>query len=107
LGTPLEKDEATAARLERVAEIEARIDPGLRRRGRLVADLVTIAVAAPLMVALDLHVTRPFVMLSLLGAALALNHLVPLFTERQLRAERQRLLARSDTAETETSSGPS
>jgi len=100
-----DKDEATAARLERVAEIEARIDPSLRRRGRIIADLVTIAVAAPLMMALDFHVTRPFVMLALLGTALALNRLVPLDTERRLRAERQRILAGSDGPERETDHG--
>jgi hypothetical protein len=86
-------DESTAARLDRVAEIEAKIDPTLRRRGRIVADLVTVAVVAPLSIALDFHVTRPFVMLALMGAALALNHVVPMITERRLRAERQRLLA--------------
>ena len=86
------KDEATAARLDRLAEIEAKLDPSLRRRGRIVADLVTIAVVTPLVIAFDFHVTRPFLMLALMGAALALNHLVPLLTERRLRAERNRLL---------------
>ena len=87
------KDEATAARLERLAEIEAKLDPGLRRRGRIVADLLTIAVVTPLAIAFDFHVNRPFVMLALMGVALALNHLVPLVTERRLRRERTLLLS--------------
>jgi hypothetical protein len=98
----MQKDDATAARLDRVAEIEAKIDPSLRRRGRIIADLVTIAVATPLAIAFDFHVTRPFVMLALMGAALALNHLVPLITERRLRAERQRLLSGAEPTESET-----
>jgi len=89
----VDKDDATAARLERIAEIEARIDPELRRRGRLIADLVTIAVVAPVAIAFDFHVERPLVMLALMGVAVALNHLIPRITERRLRAERQRLLA--------------
>ena len=100
----MQNDESTAARLERVAEIEARIDPSLRRRGRIVADLVTICVVAPLAIALDFHVTRPLVMLALICAALALNHVVPLITERHLRAERQRLLAGAELPESETKS---
>lgn len=89
----MQNDEATAARLDRVAEIEARLDPSLRRRGRLIADLVTVAVGAPLAIAFDFHVTRPFVLLGLMGGALALNHLVPLILERRLRGERNQLLA--------------
>jgi len=90
------KDEATASRIDRVAEIEARIDPTLRRRGRIIADLVTIGVIAPLAITFDFHVTRPFVLLALVGGALALNHLVPLITERRLRRERSRLLGEGD-----------
>ena len=100
----MQKDEATAARIERVAEIEARIDPSLRRRGRIVADLVTLAVVTPLAIAFDLHVTRPFVMLALVSAALALNHLVPLITERRLRGERKRLLAEPQDRQVEIDS---
>jgi len=88
----LQSDEAIAARLDRVDEIEAQIDPSLRRRGRLVADVVTIAVITPLSIAFDLHVTHPFGMLGLMGVAIGLNHGVPLVTERRLRAERERLL---------------
>ncbi len=88
-----ERDEAIAARLDRVAEIEAQIDPGLRRRGRVIADLVTLGVLVPLAIAFDLHVTHPFFMLALMGGALALNHLLPRVTERRLRRERKRLLA--------------
>lgn len=95
-GAVAQKDEATAARIDRVAAIEAQIDPSRRRTGRILADLVTIAVIAPVAIALDFHVTRPFVMLALLGGALALNHLVPLITERRLRAERTRLLAETE-----------
>jgi hypothetical protein len=96
------RDDETAARLDRVAEIEARIDPSLRRRGRIVADVVTVAVVAPLAIAFDFHVTRPFVMLALLLGALGLNHLVPLITERRLRGERQRLLAGAELPQPET-----
>lgn len=92
------KDEAAAARIDRVAQIEAKLDPSLRRRGRIVADLVTIAVVAPLAIVFDFHVTRPFVMLALMGAALALNRLVPLVMERRLRAERNRLLSAAEVS---------
>jgi hypothetical protein len=102
----MQKDDATAARLDRVAEIEAKIDPSLRRRGRIVADLVTIAVVIPLAITFDFHVTRPVLMLALMGAALALNHLVPLITERRLRAERQRLLSGAELTESEIDRGP-
>lgn len=94
----MNNDEATAARLERVAQIEARIDPSPRRRGRVIADLVTIAVVAPLAIAFDFHVTRPFVMLSLMGGALALNHLLPLVWQWRLRGERNRLLSGAEVA---------
>ncbi len=100
----MRNDEATAARLDRVAEIEAKIDPTVRRRGRVIADLVTIALVVPLAITLDFHVTRPLIMLALLAAALALNHLLPLVTERRLRAERQRLLAAF--TQSETNRGP-
>lgn len=100
------RDASTAARLDRVAEIEAKIDPDLRRRGRIVADLITVGVGAPLAIALDFHVTRPLLMLALMCVALALNHVVPRITERRLRAERQRLLAGADLPESETPSGP-
>lgn len=103
----MKKDEAIAARVDRVAEIEGQIDPDLRRRGRIVADLVTIAVVAPLAIAFDLHITRPGVMLALMGGALALNHLVPLITERRLRAERRRLLSEAESRESETQRGSS
>lgn len=97
----MKKDEAITARLERVAEIEARIDPGPRRRGRIIADLITVAVIGPFMLGFDLHITRPFMMLGLMSTALALNHLVPLITERRLRRERERLLG-----ELERGAGP-
>lgn len=87
------EDESTTARLARVAEIEAEIDPSRRRRGRIVADLVTVGIVAPIAVALDFHVTRPFLLLALMAGALAVNRLVPLLTERRLRRERNRLLA--------------
>ncbi|MDH3205788.1 MAG: hypothetical protein OEO79_04210 [Gemmatimonadota bacterium] len=89
----MEKHEAIGARLDRVDEIEAQIDPTLRRRGRIVADVITLGIVTPLSIAFDLHVTHPFGMLALMGAGLALNRVVPLVTERQLRAERERLLS--------------
>lgn len=92
----MRKDDEIAARLERLAEIEAQIDPSLRRRGRIVADVVTLAVLIPLSLAFGLHVTHPVWLLALMGGALALNHVVPLITERRLRAERKRLLAAAD-----------
>jgi hypothetical protein len=95
----MKKDEAIAARMERVAEIEAQIDPTLRRRGRVVADLVTIAVLVLLAFVLDLHVTHPIALLSLMASALGLNHFVPRVTERRLRRERQRLLAEVGVSE--------
>jgi hypothetical protein len=67
--------------------------------------VVTVGVAAPLAIALDFHVTRPLLMLALMCAALALNHLVPRITERRLRAERQRLLAGSEPPQSETTQG--
>jgi len=92
-------DRSTEARLHRIAEIEAKIDPTLRRRGRVIADLITVAIVAPLAITFDFHVTRPLVMLGLLGGALALNHVVPRITERRLRAERTRLLAAAGVPE--------
>jgi hypothetical protein len=102
----MQRDEATAARLQRVAEIEAQIDPSLRRRGRIVADLVTIAIVTPLAIAFDFHVTRPLALLVLVGAALALNRLVPIITERRLRADRTRLLAAAESPRAETNRDP-
>lgn len=102
----MKNDDAIAARMERVAEIEAQIDPGLRRRGRIIADLVTLAIVGPLGIALDLHVRHPVVMLGLMGGALALNHLVPRITERRLRGERKRLLAGAPTSRSEGGQGP-
>jgi len=102
----MEKDEAIAARVDRVAEIEAQIDPNLRRRGRIIADVITMAVLVPLSIAFDLHITHPFVMLALMGGALGLNHLVPLVTERRLRGERKRLLAGAEAHGSETGRDP-
>jgi len=101
----MKKDEAMAARLARVDEIEAEIDPSLRRRGRIIADVVTLAVVTPLSIAFDLHVTHPFGMLTLMGVAIALNHVVPLVTERRLRAERERLLTEAEVSRSETDGG--
>jgi hypothetical protein len=64
--------------------------------------VVTVGVAAPLAIALDFYVARPLLMLALMCAALALNHLVPRITERRLRAERQRLLTGAELPESET-----
>ena len=89
----MKNDDGIAARVDRVAEIEAQIDPTLRRRGRIIADVITISIVVPLGVAFDFHVNRPFVLLALMGGALALNHLLPRITERRLRAERTRLLS--------------
>ena len=92
-------DDELAARVERVAEIDRRIDPAHRRRGRVVADLITVGALAPISIALDWHATRPFVMLALMAGALAVNRLVPLLTERKLRREREELLAGSGRSE--------
>lgn len=105
MARPMKTDESITARMERLAEIEARIDPTLRRRGRVIADLVTVAVVAPVMIAFDLHVTRPLVMLGLMCGALALNHLVPMITERRLRRERSRLLSDVEARRPETRGG--
>lgn len=102
----MKKDEAIASRIDRVAEIEAQIDPSLRRRGRVVADLVTLAVVTPIAMAFDFHVTRPSLMVSLMAAALALNQLIPLITERRLRGERKRLLTEAEMLESGTGRGP-
>jgi len=95
----MDKEQAIAARLARVAEIEAEIDPGPRRRGRVIADLITVAIVTPFMLAFDLHISHPFVMLGLMAAALAVNHAVPRITQRRLRRERTDLLAQVESSD--------
>ena len=91
--------DAIAARVERVAEIEAQLDPALRRRGRITADAITVSILGPLSIVLDWHATQPFLMLGLMGGALVANRAIPLFTERKLRRELRGLLRAAPTAE--------
>ena len=98
--------DAIAARVERVAEIEAQLDPALRRRGRITADAITVSILGPLSVALDWHATQPFLMLALMGGALVANRAIPLFTERKLRRELRGLLAQTSHGESESRRNP-
>jgi len=86
-------ERGTATKLAELDTIEARLDPEGRRRGRLTADLLTIAVLAPISIALDWHATRPMLMLTLMVVGVGLNHTIPLLTERSLRKKRAQLLA--------------
>lgn len=80
--------------IERLNAIEARLDPRPLRRGRLMADLLTLAVIVVLAVFFDWRITHPLLLLALLLFATGLNRLVPLLTRRALHRERDRITAR-------------
>lgn len=77
--------------LRRLDVVEAGLDPGPLRRGRLTADLATVAFLAPIAIYLDWHATRPFLLLGLMLAGVGLNRLIPFLTRRSLLQERDRI----------------
>lgn len=77
--------------LDRLNAIEARLDPGPLKRGRLVADVATVVVAGSVGWILDWQVSHPMFLLGVLLTATGLNHLIPNLARRSLRRERERL----------------
>lgn len=90
-GQQLTNDARTSALLDRLDEIEARLDPEAHRNGRVIADLITVSVCAPLAVFFDWHASRPFLLFGLMVAGLVLNRLIPVVNGYALRRERDQL----------------
>lgn len=79
--------------MDRLAEVEARLDTAPLQRGRRVADLVTVAVVATVAIATGWTIVHPLLLLGLLLAATGLNRGIPYVRRRALRRERERLTA--------------
>jgi hypothetical protein len=91
--------------LERLDAIEVRLDPQPHRRGRLMADLLTVGVIVVLAVFFDWRITHPLLLLVLLLSATGLNRLIPLLTRRALLRERDRITARYESIASQESGG--
>lgn len=87
-------DRRTAELLQRLDAVEARLDPRPHRRGRLVADLATVGVLAPVAIYADWHASHPILLFGLMLLGIGLNHLIPFLTRWSLRRERDRLVER-------------
>ena len=94
------------ALIDQVAATEARLDASADRRGQRVADVITVALAVPLLAVLGPSFERPLLLLGLMLAALALNRTPGVLRRRKLRAAHERLLqehadavAQSDSTE--------
>ena len=86
------RDERAARLVDDLAAIEDRLDPAPAKQGQLLADVITLALVATLWVVVDGNVRYPLLLATLLVAARGVHRLLPLFLQRSLRRERDRLL---------------
>lgn len=91
-GDRVGEPKSTEALVERVRELDLRLDPEPSRRGRLIADLVTVGLIAPVLVAWDVHIRAPALLVGLLFGGLLLRRLGSHVATRGLRRERDHLL---------------
>ena len=100
-------DRTGAERLMRELDaVEQRLDPRPVRRGRLLADLVTVGILAPIAFVLDWHASRPLLLLTLMALGVGLNRLVPRLLTRSLRRRREHLLDEYERAGEESVARP-
>lgn len=87
-----DREARTAELLDRVAELEDRLDPEPLQRGQRIADLVTLAVLTPLILWVGEGLRYPLLLLALLLGARSLSRLIPYLRNRQIRDDRDRML---------------
>jgi len=90
-GATLNHDVRVTALLDELSAIETRLDPAAHRRGQLIADAVTVAIALPAMLLLGLSIDRPLVLFGLMVVGLLLNRIPPWLSRRKLREAQDRL----------------
>ena len=100
-------DVRVAALLDELNELERRLDPEAHRKGQRIADLITVAVAVPLIVVLGLSIERPLLLFGLMLLALLLNRIPLWWSRHKLQAAHEKLfreysemVALADSSET-------